>query len=115
LLRWYSAADALILASSREGWANVLLESMACGTPVVATRIWGTPEVVASEAVGRLVPARAGEAFAQAVRSLLAAAPDRSAVRRYAEGFSWEATSQAQVRLFATLAGAPAEGVPSHV
>ena len=33
---YYGAADALVLASSREGWANVLLESMACGTPVVA-------------------------------------------------------------------------------
>ncbi len=36
LFQWYSAADVLILASSREGWPNVLLESMACGTPVVA-------------------------------------------------------------------------------
>jgi glycosyltransferase involved in cell wall biosynthesis len=39
LRNYYGAADALILASSREGWANVLLEAMACGTPVVATRI----------------------------------------------------------------------------
>ena len=114
LLRWYSAADALVLASSREGWANVLLEAMACGTPVVATRIWGTPEVVATDAVGRLVAERSGAAFADAVRTLLAAAPDRAAVRRYAEGFSWEATSQAQLRLFHTLAGAQA-GVLRHV
>lgn len=114
LLRWYSAADALVLASSREGWANVLLEAMACGTPVVATRIWGTPEVVATDAVGRLVAERSGDAFAQAVRALLTAAPDRAAVRRYAEGFSWDATSQAQLRLFQSLAGAQA-GVLRHV
>ena len=48
----YGAADASVLASSREGWANVLLESMACGTPVVAANIWGNPEVVRAAAAG---------------------------------------------------------------
>ena len=48
----YGAADALVLASSREGWANVLLESMACGTPVVASNIWGNPEVVQDPEAG---------------------------------------------------------------
>lgn len=105
LAMWYSAADALILASSREGWANVLLESMACGTPVVATRIWGTPEVVASDTVGRLVDRRDGDAIAQAVLALLASPRDRAAVRRYAEGFSWQATSHAQLDLFGRMAG----------
>jgi teichuronic acid biosynthesis glycosyltransferase TuaC len=106
LADWYSAADAMILASSREGWANVLLESMACGTPVVATRIWGTPEVVGSEAVGLLVDRRDGEAFGSALLQLLALPRDRQAVRRYAEGFSWEATSAAQLALFERLATA---------
>jgi glycosyltransferase involved in cell wall biosynthesis len=103
---WYSAADVLLLASSREGWANVLLESMACGTPVVATRIWGTPEVVQDGRVGELVDVREGDAFAQAVRALLARRPDRAAVRRYAEGFSWRETSEAQLRLFRSIASA---------
>ncbi|MDB5816033.1 MAG: glycosyl transferase family 1 [Rhodocyclales bacterium] len=100
LARWYSAADALILASSREGWANVLLESMACGTPVVATRIWGTPEVVQNENVGALVDRRDGAAFAEAIRLILAKQLDRQFIRRYAEGFSWQATTDAQLRLF---------------
>jgi glycosyltransferase involved in cell wall biosynthesis len=100
LLKWYSAADLLLLCSSREGWANVLLESMACGTPVVATDIWGTPEVVAAPEAGRLVAERTGERFADAIEALLMAGMDRTATRRYAEGFSWQATTEGQLRLF---------------
>ena len=104
LPRWYSAADVLVLASSREGWANVLLEAMACGTPVVASRIWGTPEVVTAPEAGQLVDERTGNAFARALHELLSAPPDRLRTRAYAEGFSWEATSGAQVDLFRRLA-----------
>jgi len=104
LARWYSAADALILASSREGWANVLLESMACGTPVVATRIWGTPEVVAAPEAGELVEERTGAAIAAGVKKLLARRPARETVRRYAEGFGWEPISRAQLELFGQIA-----------
>jgi glycosyltransferase involved in cell wall biosynthesis len=100
LYKWYSAADIMILASSREGWANVLLESMACGTPVVAARIWGTPEVVADAVAGRLVDQRDGKAFATSISALLAVYPDRAKVRSYAEQFSWQSTTDAQVALF---------------
>ncbi len=100
-LRWYySAADALVLASSREGWANVLLESMACGTPVVATAVWGTPEVVASPAAGVLIEDRSAAGIEAGVRRLFANPPDRAETRRYAEQFSWKATSQGQYELF---------------
>ncbi len=100
LATWFSAADVSVLASSREGWANVLLESMACGTPVVATRVWGTPEVVTQPCAGELVPERTPAAIAEAVLGLLARQPTRAAVRTYAEGFSWAATTQAQLDLF---------------
>jgi teichuronic acid biosynthesis glycosyltransferase TuaC len=105
LLKWYSAADVLLLCSSREGWANVLLESMACGTPVVATDIWGTPEVVGRPEAGRLVPQRDGLSFATAIAELLAAGVDRAATRRYAEGFSWQATTDGQLALFGAITG----------
>lgn len=100
LRNYYGAADALVLASSREGWANVLLEAMACGTPVVATNIWGTPEVVKSRDAGVLVPARTADAIAAGVKSLFADYPDRGATRRYAEGFNWRETSEGQMALF---------------
>ncbi|WP_457427328.1 glycosyltransferase family 4 protein [Roseateles sp. P5_E7] len=103
LLKWYSAADVLLLCSSREGWANVLLESMACGTPVVATDIWGTPEVVAAPEAGRLVTERTGAGFAAGIEALLAAGVDRAATRCYAEGFSWQATTDGQLGLFSAI------------
>jgi glycosyltransferase involved in cell wall biosynthesis len=96
----YSAADLLVLASSREGWANVLLEAMACGTPVAATKVWGTPEVVADPAAGLLVEPRTADAFAIAIARVLAAPPSRAATRLYAERFSWDATTTGQLVLF---------------
>ena len=95
----YGAADLLVLASSREGWANVLLESMACGTPVVATNIWGNPEVVRRREAG-VIAERDPEALAAAISGLLADPPARAATRAYAEEFSWDATTAGQLALF---------------
>jgi len=100
LREWYGAADALVLCSSREGWANVLLEAMACGTPVVATPIWGTPEVVQNATAGRLMRERSPAALAEAVADLFEHYPDRGDVRAYAEQFGWEETTQGQLALF---------------
>ncbi|MFC5510940.1 glycosyltransferase family 4 protein [Massilia jejuensis] len=108
----YGAADALVLSSSREGWANVLLEAMACGTPVVASRVYGTPEVVAAPEAGVLMAERSYRGVADAVGALRANYPDRGATRRYAERFSWDDTTDGQLRLFGDIllrrAGAPA-------
>ena len=103
LVRLYSAADALVLASSREGWANVLLEAMACGTPVVASNVWGTPEVVSTPAAGILVRERTPVAFSNAIRGLLANPPPRFATRSHAEAFSWDATTLGQLNLFRAI------------
>jgi len=96
----YSAADALVLASSREGWANVLLEAMACGTPVVASDVWGTREAVGGPEAGVLMRERSAEGVAEGVRALFAALPDRAGTRRYAEHYGWDATTNGQIELF---------------
>ncbi len=100
LIDYYSACEALILASSREGWANVLLEAMACGAPVIATNVWGTPEVVGSPDAGLLLAERSVQAIVDGVGKLMASPPDRAATRRYAEGFSWDKTTRGQIELF---------------
>ena len=97
---YYSAADVMVLASSREGWANVLLEAMACGTPVVASDIPGNPEVVQAPEAGLVVQANTPEGIAAGVRRLLANPPNRAATRVYAERFSWDETTRAQLALF---------------
>lgn len=99
----YTAADALVLASSREGWPNVLLEAMACGTPVVAAHVGGIPEVVRAPAAGLLIESNTPPGIAAAVTSLFARLPSRRAVRSYAEGFGWDETTQGQLALFRSL------------
>lgn len=104
LYRVYSAVDALVLASDREGWPNVLLEAMACGTPVVATNVWGAGEIVQSPEAGLLVEERSPSALAESVQKLRDTLPDRRETRRYAEGFDWKDTSEGQQAIFAALA-----------
>lgn len=96
----YRALDALVLASSREGWANVLLEAMASGTPVVASAVWGTPEVVADSAAGVLMRSIDAGGVVSGLARLLAAPPERAATRAYAEQFDWDATTAGQLQLF---------------
>ena len=100
---YYNAADAMVLASSREGWANVLLESMACGTPVVASNVWGTPEVVTSPDAGVLMNERSPQGLAEALNRLRANYPEHAATRRYAELYSWDDTTAGQLDLFARV------------
>jgi len=103
LRNYMVAADALVLASSREGMANVLLESIACGTPVIATPLWGTPEVVASPEAGVLTKDRTVEGIVEGVEHLFSQYPSQSDTRAYAENFSWDATTQGQLDIFRNI------------
>jgi glycosyltransferase involved in cell wall biosynthesis len=104
LVELYNCADALVLASSREGWANVLLEALACGTPVVVTNISGTPEVIAAPEAGVLCDERSAEGIVDGVCRLFENYPSRKETRLYAEKFSWQETTDGIVKAFTELA-----------
>ena len=105
LCQWYGAADVLVLASTREGWPNVLLEAMACGTPVVAADVGGVREIVHDSSAGRIVHDRDEISFSESICQILAAQTDPNNVRKYAQQFSWESTSLAQAHLFEQITG----------
>lgn len=85
-----SAADVFVLATKNEGWANVFLEAMACGLPVVTTDVGGNAEVVCRPELGTVVPFGDGLALSAALHAALDGAWDRAAIRRYAEANTWD-------------------------
>lgn len=82
------AADVLVLPSASEGLANVWVEGLACGTPIVIPDIGGAREIVKDDSAGRIVP-RTPEGIAAAVRELLANPPSQEDVAENASRFSW--------------------------
>lgn len=103
LIGWYRAADALVLASLREGWANVVLEALACGTPVIATRVWGTPEILEGCAAGALVDPSV-EGLAHGLSRLKELR--RDAARPWAERHGWDATVDGMEAIFQEIVDA---------
>lgn len=86
---WFRAADLLCLPSHNEGVPNVVLEAMACGTPVVASHVGGIPEVVPGYA-GILVPPRAPQALSAALLEATEKSWDSTRIATHADDFRWE-------------------------
>jgi glycosyltransferase involved in cell wall biosynthesis len=95
----FSAADAVVLPSEREGLANVWVEALACGAPLVVPDIGGAREVVRDRSAGRIA-ARDPDAIAAALRDLLDDPPSQEAVATNAERFSWEANARQLVGIW---------------
>lgn len=104
----YSAADVLVLPSHREGWPNVVLEALACGTPVVATDVGAVRDMLTGDAFGRVLsrrdPGDLANQLAQVVRSGLS----RDTLRAHAAGFDWKRVSLGQWQVFQRAVGNPA-------
>ncbi len=90
-LKWpLSASDVFVLATRNEGWANVFLEAMACGLPVMSTDVGGNAEVVCREELGSIVPFGDSAALQQALDAALNKDWDRSAILDYARANQWD-------------------------
>ncbi|QSA98577.1 glycosyltransferase [Methylococcus sp. EFPC2] len=85
-----SASDVFVLATANEGWANVFLEAMACGLPVVTTDVGGNREVVCDGRLGTVVPYGDEHALSQAMVEALAMDWDRNAIVGHAKANGWE-------------------------
>jgi len=106
LLEYYNAADVLMLASSREGMPNVVLESLACGTPVVAAPFAGAEELISAPEAGEIAKSRTAEGMLAAWHELWNRKPDRAATRRFAENLGWAPVVEAQCALYAKVLAA---------
>ncbi|HUR54738.1 MAG TPA: glycosyltransferase [Gemmataceae bacterium] len=107
-----TAADVVVLPSFTEGLPNVALEASAAGVPVVATAVGGTPEVIADNETGFLVPPGEPDALAQKIVALLSDSALRSGMgeagrRRMRDVFTFDAQAAAYWKLFDTLRSAP--------
>ncbi|MCB8747171.1 glycosyltransferase [Rhodoferax sp. U2-2l] len=98
-----SAGDVFVLATANEGWANVFLEAMACGLPVVTTEVGGNKEVVTSEDHGLLVPFGNREALHTALLTAIQKPWDRPQIMAYAKNNSWDQRVNTLVHQFKEL------------
>lgn len=98
-----SAADVFVLSTHNEGWANVFLEAMACGLPVVTTDVGGNAEVVADARLGILVPFGHADKLAQAIADALGREWDRDAIVAYAKSNGWDRCVSILVDEFAAI------------
>jgi glycosyltransferase involved in cell wall biosynthesis len=107
---WMGAADILTLPSHHEGTPNVILEALACGRRVVATRVGGIPDVVHRDELGALVPVNDAAALADALGTAVERAYDAGAVAALGARGGWEESAG---RVYDCLARAVAGAVPA--
>ncbi|MCE0556609.1 glycosyltransferase [Motilimonas sp. E26] len=85
-----SAADVFVLASANEGWANVILEAMACRLPVVASDVGGNSEVIANQQLGLIYTYGDANALLHSIEQALSDQWDHDGIQTYAQQNSWD-------------------------
>ena len=111
---WYAAADVCVAPSYYESFGLVAVEAMACGTPVVASRVGGLVSTVTDGVNGYLIPWRCPEPFAEKLEVLIRNPELRAnfarAARRSAERFRWDGIARRVAALYERVAAARARG-----
>ena len=90
IYKWINVSDIFCLATSNEGWANVLLEALACGKPVVTTDVGGNAEVIKNSDFGILVHPEDKEGLEKALLSAFEKEWDDEKLIDYACQNSWD-------------------------
>ncbi|WP_439136215.1 glycosyltransferase family 4 protein [Pseudomaricurvus sp.] len=99
----YNAVDLVCLASSREGCANVLLEAIACGTPVLATDVGGNPETINSSELGKLTPDRTADSFIACIKNLQETTFDRDRIRALSKRFWYNSINESLIQVYQSV------------
>jgi len=104
IVLWMNAGDVFCLPSRKEGFGAVLIEALACGTPVVATSVGGIPEIVAEGQVGRLVRSRDPKEMAACIEEVMETRWDRQRLRDYvAERFSFDVVTKKLLEMYGSV------------
>jgi glycosyltransferase involved in cell wall biosynthesis len=111
---WYNSANLFVLPSHIEGLSNALLEAMACGLPVIATAVGGTPEVIENNVNGLLVPPKDVDALSEAILHLIrhpaqAQRFGQAARQTVQDHYSIDAVVDRYVKLYSSLLGSEKE------
>jgi D-inositol-3-phosphate glycosyltransferase len=112
---FYAAADATVVPSYYESFGMVALEAMACGSPVVASRVGGLTTTVQDGVTGRLVPEGDPAALAAAITALLDGAEGRrlgQQATRWAAEHRWPCVAEAVCRLYSELVPGARQHLP---
>lgn len=99
---WFAAADLFCLSSAHEGCPVVIHEALACGLPMVSTRVGAVPDLLGPE-VGVLCSPNDAAALAEALSTALGRSWDPEAIARQGAHHSWDGVSRRLLSLYARL------------
>lgn len=103
LCAWYNVADVFCLPSLWEGCPNVVIEALACGTPVVATSVGGIPDLIPSPGYGILVPPGDVQALSTALGQALQTDWNRRCISEFGSTSSWADVADRVINVFETV------------